>query len=249
MARQYQSSPIEEAICELRLGQGVPWDLAVPGLILPGLKSQFPIREQRLVQEMMAQTSSDGVQQILKTSERAVFLSEDKRTLVQIGTRLIAVNQLKPYTGWAALRSNIELVLSILQSVVHADQFERIGLRYINRVEVSDINSRELLDAYFAFSPRLSEAFPHTLDSFIVGFDLPYREGLDHCRVQLSSAVSAGPQAASALLDIDYATKRPGTMTNDAVLQWIDQAHTNVESVFEESITPASRTLFGEMKT
>src|SRR5664280_2704147 len=96
MARQYQSSPIEEAACELQLGRGVPWDLAIPGLIFPGLKSQFPIREQRLVQEIAAQMSPDGVQQIVKTSERAVFLSEDRRTLVKIGPRVVAVNQLKP---------------------------------------------------------------------------------------------------------------------------------------------------------
>lgn len=249
MTRQYQSSPIEEAACELQLGQGVPWDLAIPGLIFPGLKSQFPIREQRLVQEIAAQMSPDGVQQILKTSERAVFLSEDRRTLVQIGPRVVAVNQLKPYTGWTTLKTNIGLVLSTLQSVIHVDQFERIGLRYINRVEIPGIDNRELLDTCFEFRPRFSGAFPNSLDSYIVGCDLPYREGNDHCRVQLSSAVSAGRNAASAILDIDYATRVPGKMDNDVVLQWIDEAHESVESVFEGSITSALRALFGEVKT
>lgn len=249
MTRQYQSSPIEEAACELQLGQGVPWDLAIPGLIFPGLKSQFPIREQRLVQEIAAQMSPDGVQQILKTSERAVFLSEDRRMLVQIGPRVVAVNQLKPYTGWTTLKTNIGLVLSTLQSVIHVDQFERIGLRYINRVEIPGIDNRELLDTCFEFRPRFSGAFPNSLDSYIVGCDLPYREGKDHCRVQLSSAVSAGRNVASAILDIDYATRVPGKMDNDAVLQWIDEAHESVESVFEGSITSALRESFGEVKT
>ena len=249
MARQYQSSPIEEAACELRLGQGVSWDLAVPGLMFPGLQSQFPIREQRLVQEMVAKTSSDGVQQSFKTSERAVFMSQDRRTLVQIGPRVVAVNQLKPYTGWAALKANIELVLSILQSVIHVDQFERIGLRYINRIEIPDIDNRKLLDTYFEFRPRFGAAFPNSLDNYIVGCDLSYREGNDHCRVQLSSGVSAESNAASAVLDIDYATRQPGKMSNEFVFQWVDQAHANVENVFEGSIAPALRTLFGEVKT
>lgn len=246
MGRRYKNPPLVEAVCEFRLIQDTHWDLTVPGLFYEGVKGEFPHREQRSVQELQITQESQGFRQEVRLSERILLFSPDRRLLIQIGPRLLVVNALKPYPTWQGFKPRIEMAWKKLQGIVDVQGLERIGLRYINRIELPEKEGVVKLSDYFDFYPTIGPRLPQEMAFFIAGAEFPYKEGQDRCRVQLTPD-SAGEKNAL-LLDIDYFLAKPSTVKVFEALQWVEEAHTQVEEIFEGCITDKLRELFGEVK-
>src|SRR5690606_36924943 len=97
---QYRNPPIIEAICEFRFSSETKWDPTIPGLVYEKLKTEFPIRESRIEQEIEMRVDKSGLKHHIKPSQKAVIISEDRKSLAQIGERILSINLLKPYPGW-----------------------------------------------------------------------------------------------------------------------------------------------------
>jgi uncharacterized protein (TIGR04255 family) len=169
----------------------------------------------------------------------------DKHTLVKVSNRLVALSQLQPYAGWIALKAHLEQVLAAVGSVDLLNDCQRVGLRYVNRINFPTLDNVALLEKYFHFRLTSIPGLQASPETYIAGFVVPCRKGMDRCRVQLSSAVSDVPEKSSALLDIDYFTTPSGSGGEDTVVEWVQQAHSSVEDVFEECITDETRELLG----
>ncbi len=243
MDRRYRKPPIIEAICEFRLTQDTPWDLTVPGLFYEKVRREFPHREQRMVQDVELTREPQGLQQRIQTTERVLLFSPDRKMLIQLGPRLLVINALKPYPTWPKFKPRIESAWDALQGVVEVRGLERIGLRYINRVELP--NTEVKLDVYFEFYPFIGDRLPKQMASFIMGVEFPYAEDRDRCRVQLVPA--AGTDTGHAvILDIDYFLARPRGVEVSEVLNWVEEAHLRVRNIFEGCITDHLRAMFEE---
>ncbi|MGQ9663598.1 MAG: TIGR04255 family protein [Kiritimatiellia bacterium] len=240
--KRYKDPPIVEAVCEFRLSRDTPWDLAVPGLLYERLKEQFPNREQRLVQEVETVGSPQGIQHQIRSSERIMLFGEGRRAFVQLGPYLLAINILKPYPSWPHFKQTIGRVWESLWETIEVKGLERIGLRYINRIEVP--SPIERLKDYFAFYVFLGERLPQRMASFLAGGEFIFAEGRDRCRVQLSSATADPQGRTELLLDIDYFLARPNEVYPQDAIGWIEEAHNQVEHIFEGCITDTLRELF-----
>jgi uncharacterized protein (TIGR04255 family) len=242
MARRYRNPPIAEAVCEFRLTRDTPWDLAIPGLLYERLRAEFPHREQRLFQEVELTQGPDGLQQQIRTIERIFLFSEDRKTFVQIGPRIVAVNCLRPYPGWQNFKPKIEMALGALCDELEAKRFEQIGLRYINRISVPSPLVK--LEDYFQFYVFLGPDLPQEIGNFIAGCEFFYAEGRDVCRLQLTPAVGQSADKRDFLLDIGYSLAQSGEFERDRALDWIESAHTTIGQIFEGCITDRLRELF-----
>lgn len=244
MGKKYAKPPLVEVVCEFRLSSDTPWDLTVPGLLYEKVKGEFPHREQRLTQEVEIKHEPKGAQYQVRTSERILLFAEGRRLFIQLGPRLVAVNCLSPYPTWAGLRPKIEKAWTSLVDTVEVKGLERIGLRYINQITMASSVIR--LEDYFQFYPYLGTALPQQMISFIISSEFAYHDGRDRCRVQLTTAEA--PQASTFFLDIDYFLAQPKGVAVGDVLAWVDEAHDQIEAIFEGCITDRLRELFGEVK-
>lgn len=242
--RKYKNPPVVEAICEFRLDQDTSWDLTVPGLFYERVRTAFPDREQRAVQEVELIQEAQGFQQRVRISERVLMFTPDKRMLIQLGPRLLVINALRPYPTWQGFKPRIEMAWGELQRVVAVRRLERIGLRYINHIKLPEREAR--LGDYFEFYLTLGSQLPQTVVSFIAGAEFPYEGGRDRCRVRLEPAFDSG-QGSSYILDIDYFLAKPHAVEVSDVLQWIEEAHSRLEEVFEGCIADRLRALFEEV--
>lgn len=68
---------------------------------------------------------------------------------------------------------------------------QRIGLRYINRIEIP--GSEVEVENYFGFYPFVGNKLPQKFAPFIVGIDIPYENSRDMLRLMLAS-VKPPPQ-------------------------------------------------------
>lgn len=246
MGRKYANPPVVEAVCEFRLTPDTPWDITIPGLVYEKLREVFLHREQRMIQEVEIITGLEGLQQRIRTSERILLFADDRKTFVQLGPRLLAVNSLRPYPTWAGFKPKVERAFEALSHTVDIRGLERIGLRYINRIEIPGGVS---LKDYFQFYLFLGPQLPQDIADFMASSDFVYADGRDRCRVQLRPAPPSTLEGAAALmLDIDYFLAEEKGVDVRAAIDWVEEAHEKVEEVFEGCITDSLRNLFQEVR-
>jgi len=240
--KKYKNSPISEAVCELRIISGLPWDLAVPGLVYERLKKTFPKRRQ--VKTLGATLTGGAVTTV--EVERLQFLQEDEKALVVIGKDVLAVSRLNPYPGWETYRPMIVDAFAAYREITNPTSFQRLGLRYVNQVNFKE--SRVRLEDFFEFYPFVGKLLPQDHGTFIVGIDLPFSGGRDILRLQLATnAAAPGSSELSLTLDLDYFLVDPSNVGLNDLEKWLEQAHSTLAKTFEGCLKDSLRKRFQGM--
>jgi len=233
-----------EVVCEFRFAQSSPWDAAIPGQVFQALENKlFPKKKSERTIEAKVDTTDKGLTQHVTTAERLVLLSEDERQFARIGERFLSIHRVEPYTSWAEFKPVIEKALGALNAVAEPSGFQRVGLRYLNRIEFP--LDRVEVEEHFTFCLHVGEDLPQDYGPFMAGalFE-DFREGRNSLRMQLSSA-SPGPEGQiNVMLDLDYFLTDPESLTADEVPSWLSDAHEAIKKAFFASITDKTMGLF-----
>lgn len=246
MGKHYRNPPLIEALCEIHFEQTSPWDFAIPGMVYDKVRGTFPNRNQAIQITLGISASPEITGHQLGAMPLTQFLSEDGKSLVQVGPHLLAVNHLKPYTSWLQFLPLIELAYNAYRDVASPQGIHRIGLRYINRIEIES-QSMNLGD-YFEFRPFVGPKIPQTHGAFIVGIQIPYENTRDILNLQLSSLTGVSPvHTLTIMLDLNYSLVQPGAVALDDVSTWVEIAHSHIEEIFEACITDKLRQHFEEV--
>lgn len=243
MGRRYKNPPVVEAVGEFRFEPNEPWDLTIPGLVYQKLgEKEFP--KKRLVQTpaFSIDAKQGRVQQELVTTTRMQFLREDEKAFIQLDQDLLSAHHLKPYPSWPEFVPLILRGFDAYYAIAQPRGVRRIGLRYINRIEIQGDSVR--LEDFFQFYPFLGPNLPQMHGSFLVGVDIPYEGGRDILRLQFSTAVVDTSDRWAGILDLDYFLTDPGQVAPAEAVHWLQTAHKWVEEVFEACITDRLRNNF-----
>lgn len=246
MGKKYKNPPIIEAVCEFRFERGSPWDLAVPGLVYEKIRHTFPKRKPIRDVQLGVRQLDAGLEQEVKTTERIRFLRDDEKAFIQVGPDQVAIHQLKPYPSWQEFQPLIMEGFNAYREAASPKGIQRIGLRYINRIEIP--GEKVKLEDHFEFYPFVGAKLPQVHGSFIVGIEVPHKDSRDMLRVKLVSISSSAPNIVAILHDLDYFLAKPGDVAVDGISEWISIAHDKVEDVFEACIKDPLREIFIEEK-
>jgi uncharacterized protein (TIGR04255 family) len=221
--------------------------MAIPGLVYEKIRDGFPKRRQEKIYETSIAAGPEGIGQQVLTTDRMQFLREDEKALIQVGPNLLAVNHLRPYPTWQEFFPLIRQGFEAYLAAANPQGIQRIGLRYINRIEIP--GERVELEDYFEFRPFVGAKLPQDYGPFIVGIQIPFENSRDMLRLQLASATTENPNTIAVVLDLDYFLAQPGEVSKEKeqVFQWIELAHNHVEEVFEACITDRLRQTFEEV--
>lgn len=249
-SRKYKKSPIAEAICEFQFEDEhhSSWDLATPGLVYEEIRSIFPIRRQAARFTLGIAATSEEINPHFGTVPLMQFLREDEKALIQVGPNILSINILKPYPSWQGFLPLIEQGFHAYQNVVEFQNIQRIGLRYINHINI--LGQSIKLEDYFEFRPYVGSNLPQDYGTFGLGIQIPFESSRDILNLQLTSLSGSSNQSeqATILLSLDYFLLKPKGITLNNVFTWIDTAHNHIEDAFEASITQNLRDLFEEVK-
>lgn len=137
----YRNPPIQEAICEIHFDLSEPLTLSKIELLKPMWSASYP--DQKTVQERRVDfhLSPEGLQtKEGNLGHRLICKSADGKRLVQLSGLFVAINQLSPYPGWEEMfRDTIFARFGDLQKAIGPVRFKRVGLRYINRIDVPQV--------------------------------------------------------------------------------------------------------------
>ncbi len=234
-------------MCEFQFIPGQPWDLTVPGLVYEKVKEEFPDKEQQFGLGMQFRLGEKGFEQKVEpVPPRIQFHRKDKTALVQVAPDLLVINQLKPYPAWTEFRPKIIENLERYKEVNNPKGFKRIGLRYINKIDVK-AELIELCD-YFNFYPSVPKELPQLQNSFISRIEIPYQDGRDRLLLTIGSTLPRSSKTLSIILDMDYVMSESDALPIQNAGEWIEQAHLSIEEAFECCITEKTRMSFQEIR-
>lgn len=242
MAKKYNKAPIVEALCEFEFEPGTPWDLTMPGLIYQRLSDTFP-KKQQLRQIGVGVTQRSGqLEQQIHTEERVRFLNKDEKNLVQVGPKRVSIHRLSPYLSWHSFSPLIKMGYEAYRDVVGSQALNRVSLRYINTIEFDE--KRIKIEDYFSFYPYVGADLPQEFGPFIAGIRASRAEGRDVLKLVVTRDEMIKPEVLSVSLDIEYYLRESTQLSQDDVLSWVEEAHEEIESTFEASITDKLRLRF-----
>lgn len=248
MSKKYKKSPIVEAVCEFQFEESSPWDLAIPGLVYEKVRNTFPIRRQaeRVTLNITVGPQALGPQ--LGTVTLMQYLRQDEKAMLQVGSHLLSMSVLKPYPSWPRFLPMIQNGFNAYRDVAAPKGLKRIGLRYINQIEVPDQGMK--LEDYFEFRPYVGSNLPQDFGTFALGIQVPCEDSRDILNLQLASVPRQDLSMSKAIivLSLDYFLLKPGDITLEEVFKWVELAHSHIEDTFEACITEKLRHVFQEVK-
>ena len=176
---------------------------------------------------------------------RMQFPSEDGKTLVSIGPNVLSAHMLRPYQNWDAFRPKIEEALIKYSQTLPCKGVQRIGLRYINKIEIEIQNTDGLdLKKYFAVSPLSPQDFPATTTNFFARTEHNYHD--EPIKLILTFADTAPQEGCAAfLLDLDLVLEfGDNPISVKDAMSKVDILRERERYAFEQMITDDLREMF-----
>lgn len=245
--RSYRNPPIIEALCEIHFADSI-WDDTIPGAFYEKVKNEFPKKQQQEIQEAQivlgSGTASAGVQRL---PPRMQFVSDKGNLMIQVAKNLLVVNQLRPYPHFAEWEPVVYQGFAAYGEVALPQKVDRIGLRYINRIEIP--GAQIAMEDYFTIYPQLPKSLGNIHGSFLVRVEIPQAEqehNQEHrVLITFGTAPLAKPIKEKQVFMLDlYNIATLDVLTDESELKkQIRQAHNNVVMAFEDSITDQLRVL------
>ena len=154
----------------------------------------------------------------------------------------------EPYDSWEPFRNEARRLWTIYREVSRVESIWRVGVRYINRIDIPDWPSVKL-DEYLKVYPEVPDDWPSGLSIHNFFMQLQaWQEDLE-CNLVVNEAPARPPrpQTSSVRLDFDLFRERyedPWQAENDKELwEYLERLRERKNRIFNESITDRTRRL------
>ena len=154
----------------------------------------------------------------------------------------LGVHHYKPYPTWERYSEIIDKGAQAYNDVLQPTKIQRIGLRYINEIHLDQVTAS--LEEYFDFYPFLGLNIPQQLSRFHCLVQIDFEDARDSLILQIAHTPRTEGQNPQIILDLDYFLARPESFQLAETKDWLEKAHSNLESVFEGCLTDSTRALF-----
>lgn len=238
MGESLVNPPLVETLCEFRFKAEAAWDWTIPGRLYGLIGEEFSDRAElnTLGLEVAVERDKPVATQIHTGPGRVQLKRPDNSAMVQVGPQLLVINHLKPYPGW---KHFLTLTLKILEEhrTLAEMPFNRIGLRYINQIGLSDGPTD--IGQIITTDPRLQAELDRPLVGFYQRYELQHEDPpgiLIH-----QTGIQRSPDGkATLMLDLDFGSHSVSDLgASGDVRQWLDKAHDRIYEAFRATLVSA----------
>lgn len=227
-----------EAVCEFRFRADEEWDWAVPGMLYERIRDDFSERHQ--VQGMGVHFDQTGKEPVVAIQsprpDRMQFRRPDGSALVQVGQHLLTINYLRAYSAWEDFLALILQVLGEYEDITGPTPVERIGLRYINQIEVQ--GDMPNVASYLTLVPPLTRSLDQPVRAFYQRYELQQTSPSGIIVHQTGTRPVEG-NLPVLILDLDFVSDSVTHLDETHELEeWLDAAHTRIYEAFVDSLNP-----------
>ena len=242
---QYKRAPITEAVVEFRSPK--PIDVSKYPKAIKKLKkhySDYTARPTQAYEFKIEQNSKPEARKIGSQLQHR-FFSKDMRQQLRINDIALLFSQLAPYEGWELFNQRIIRDWEAWKSVVGFRPINRIGMRYINRIDLPKTGDIVRYEDYVTVYPTL----PSLLDPSIF-HSVNVRVTLDDIDsiLNLNSAMveSPLPNHLAIVIDLDIIRVFQSPPSDEESYAFVNKARRKKNDIFESCITDKARELFNK---
>jgi len=234
----YRKPPITEAIIEFRTAEIVPDKLVDKAA--SAIRKRYPRAEylHEFTVKLGAPTNAAPVRIGHKLfSEAGDYVAQPRR-------RGFALSSLAPYPGWARFTAELEEVWGRWKKAVGPRRLDRIGVRFINRIDVPWVEGERLdSDDYLRVGIKLPESSGNFSSAWQVATVSPVRETPFEVTIRAGTTDPALFGHASFVLDLDLHCAVDVPQADADIFALLAKAKVAKNQVFEECITDQTRAL------
>jgi uncharacterized protein (TIGR04255 family) len=239
----YKRPPITEAVIEIRYAE--PAELTLLADAAAHFKSEYPA-QQKIMNAGVAVGGvplppHDALQ--IKFDQGHRLSSVDQTELVVLWAPSFVVAQLAPYPGWSHFFNRFTRDWKTWKRVVGYRKIARIGVRYINRIDIPAKGPVFDESEYVKVYPQLPPEFGPVVT---YGLQAQSPPDAEDCRVTLNSASVLSPLLgySAILLDIDVAMEPTPPQNDEDIFVLLNKMRVRKNAMFEACLTDRARELF-----
>jgi uncharacterized protein (TIGR04255 family) len=242
----YRRPPIIEAVIEVRFATAIDErDLAAVSRALgkwyPG--EQILSSTQFLFEVPAGVPAAPPTPQVAAGSPAYRRASLDQTEILLAMPGSFAVSQLADYPGWAVFFARFQRDWEERKRVVGYCKITRVGVRYINRLDLAATGPVVSYEDYLCFYAQTPEELGPTV---AYGAQAVFQSTAVGGRITVNSGVVTSPieQHLSIMLDIDVYRENDLPQKDDDLFRLLESFRTEKNRVFEACITDRARELF-----
>lgn len=238
----YKSAPITEAVIELKFSEPIDWSAIEK--VSAKLVGEYP--QNQNIQTFNVHVSLEG-----NESPSAAVLPQlghrrasiDMTELLVLTSAAFVSSQLAPYPGWNAFYERFVRDWKVWKRVVGFKEISRIGVRYINRIDIPIsgpiVEFENYLNVYAKIPDVLGPVGGYAAQAVLPQADIG-------CTLRLNSAVVPSPilDHMSILFDQDIAKEVDPPQSDGDISDLLNRIRVKKNEVFEACITDRARELF-----
>lgn len=243
MRRTYKKPPVIEALCEIKFAD-TEGDFTSWGGFYQKIKKTYPQKSEL----------SSGFEFQFTPNESSIkpnefvkrFISDDNAQLIQATKESLTLNRLSPYLSYANFEKSFIKVLKSYTEIFSPKRITQLSMRYVNQIIIP--NAEFSLIEYFGLVPGIPEGVTDFISNVFVQLQIAPQIDNHFLQVTLRSAPSTVENKSTFFLDIFDAFTFDGDFNETNIIKTMDDAHTNIEHVFEKIIQEKLREVFQEVK-
>jgi uncharacterized protein (TIGR04255 family) len=233
----YPNPTITEAVCDIhfRLPQQMVWKASFPGEFFKHIQNEYPEMEPVLEMGVQFEFGPQGTGTKFMSQRQNVRFKHGTRPLIlQLAENSLSISTLAPYQGWDLMRSDVLAAWQSFEEVFHTEGINRIGLRYINRIERETEQDRP--GTWLVSNDYISAAILRSEPGFLL------REEI-HLDTQNVLIITLGDPKSDVgdlkhgaiIFDIDRIVEQDILAKQETLEQEMERLHTDVWEVFSSA--------------
>jgi uncharacterized protein (TIGR04255 family) len=241
---EYKRPPITEAVIELRFAH--PLDEATVQIAAKRVRGEYTFEEPEVGQHVHVDVSTKSTQ--FRTLWTGLKLSSvDRADIAIFRSNSFTCSRLAPYSGWEAFQPRAARDWDALKKTAGPIELARIGVRYINRIDVPLMpNVLISVEDYLSVWPHSPDDIGEAMTGYAMQILRPL--GVDDFGLIVNSAIVPSPLIgfASFLLDLDVYRENALPRRDDELWSILEQMRHHKNRIFESCITERARAIFNQ---
>lgn len=242
----YTHPPITEAVIELRLKNSIDQE-SLEKIATKLNKKFYPDKKVKIEINFnveIGNTITDKSSAQL-TPQGFRLSSADQADVVIISSQSFIVSRLAPYPGWDFLFEKFNSAWKIWRGVTGIQEIDRIGLRYINRIDIPNSGASNMdLEEFLNFNPN-NCFFPSIpMSDYLIQVTKETQNPLWTATVISTRHPPALLEAVSLILDIDIYRTQEIPIKDSDLYKILIEARDIKNSIFTQCITKKTEELF-----
>jgi uncharacterized protein (TIGR04255 family) len=240
MDRVHQAAPIIAAVVEFRFDDDLPNPLIqrIAAKVAKGYAERTNLRTSQIEVNPALQVAN-----FLPPIDMVKLSSKDQTEVFSVGAQACSIEQLSPYPGWSLFFARLARDWNLIDKLLRKRKITRIGVRYINRIDLPLSVGRDYPGEYL----NISIGIPQQLaNSTHVALNYQAEYGPRPFKIILNTgfADSPIPKMHSIVLDIDVISEKNVPQSTEEIFAMLGEIRQIKNEIFEESITEYARRKF-----